>query len=170
MRIEPANAVPWSDVEHALTHGGNGSSCWCQWPVHPDYPAMTAPAKHGALREELAAATLAPALVAFIDDEAAAWCRIGPRTRQARLVGLSIVKRGTAEPLDDESVWAVSCFVVRREFRGQGLARALLEHGVEFARSNGARVIEGYPIDLAERPGRPPDSPSRRVRPTAARS
>ena len=31
IRIEAATAVPWSDVEHTMTGGGDGASCWCQW-------------------------------------------------------------------------------------------------------------------------------------------
>jgi hypothetical protein len=37
--------------------------------------------------------------------------------------------------------------VVRREHRGSGINLALLRAGVEYARSSGARVIEGYPVD-----------------------
>ena len=49
-------------------------------------------------------------------------------------------------------MWAVTCFVVRRAARGRGLAGALLAGAVELARQGGATVVEGYPIDLAERP------------------
>ena len=51
------------------------------------------------------------------------------------------------EPLDDPDVWAVSCFVVRREHRGQGLNARLLAAAVDFAREHGARVVEAYPVD-----------------------
>ncbi len=44
-------------------------------------------------------------------------------------------------------MWAVTCFVVRREFRGDGLAIRLLDAAVDHARAHGARVIEGYPVD-----------------------
>jgi hypothetical protein len=30
IRVEAASAVPWADVEHSLTGGGDGGSCWCQ--------------------------------------------------------------------------------------------------------------------------------------------
>lgn len=151
VRIEQARDVPWTDVERSLG-AGDGSSCWCQWPVNPDYRTMTRQAKHDALREQVGAARSGPALVAYVDDRPAGWCRIGPRTEQPRLVSLPIVRRSTHEPLDDAAVWAVSCFVVRREFRGYGVSRTLLEHAIAFAFERGARLIEGYPIDLAERP------------------
>ena len=53
----------------------------------------------------------------------------------------------TEEPWDDPSVWAVSCFVVRREHRGNGLNARLLDAAVDYARAGGARVLEAYPID-----------------------
>ncbi len=158
IRVEQATDVPWSDVEAALTHGGNGSTCWCQWAVNPAYPTMSRDEKRDALRAELAAARAASPLVAYVDGAVAGWCRSAPRTDQPRLAHNSVVMRGTAEPMDDDTVWAVTCFVVRREYRGRGLAHTLLEHAVRLARDDGARMIEGYPIDLAERPGRPPNT------------
>ncbi|WP_394770392.1 GNAT family N-acetyltransferase [Lacisediminihabitans sp.] len=158
IRVERADRVPWPDVEAALGHGGNGSTCWCQWAVNPDYSTMSRDEKHDALRDELAAGQVASPLVAYVDGAAAGWCRIAPRTEQPRLAHLSVVRRGSVEPMDDGTVWAVTCFVVRREYRGRGLAHTLLEHAVSLARDNGARMIEGYPIDLAERPGRPPNT------------
>jgi GNAT superfamily N-acetyltransferase len=41
------------------------------------------------------------------------------------------------------------CFVVRPGYRRRGVARALLEGAIEYARSRGAVAIEGYPADTA---------------------
>ena len=62
-----------------------------------------------------------PALIAYVDGEAAGWVRVGPRTAQMRIGRTRDIAANTPEPLDDPDVWAVSCFVVRREHRGQGL-------------------------------------------------
>jgi GNAT superfamily N-acetyltransferase len=37
----------------------------------------------------------------------------------------------------------------RKEFRGQGLAARLLDAAVDHARTHGARVVEGYPVDTS---------------------
>ena len=100
------------------------------------------------LRDELARDT-PPALIASVDGEPAGWVRIGPRPAQRRIARTRMIVRSTAEPLDDDSVWAVTCFVVRREHRGRGLTARLLDAAVSFAADRGARVIEGYPIDTA---------------------
>ena len=51
--------------------------------------------------------------------------------------------------LPGDEVWAVTCFVVARAARRSGVASALLEAAVTYAREHGARVIEGYPVDTA---------------------
>lgn len=46
---------------------------------------------------------------------------------------------------------SIPAWVLPAEFRGQGVARALLDGAVAYARKYGARLIEAYPLD---RPGR----------------
>ncbi len=55
-------------------------------------------------------------------------------------------------PVDGQPVWSVTCFFIRPGSRGKGVATALLEAACAFAAANGARIVEGYPIDpLGER-------------------
>lgn len=56
--------------------------------------------------------------------------------------------------VDDRPVWSVIYFVVPSEHRGQGVAQALLDRAVAYARKQGATLIEAYPVD---RPGRASD-------------
>jgi ribosomal protein S18 acetylase RimI-like enzyme len=55
------------------------------------------------------------------------------------------------KPVDDRPVWSVVCFVVPSEYRGQGIAEALLKAAVAYAAKQGARLIEGYPMDKRAR-------------------
>jgi GNAT superfamily N-acetyltransferase len=48
---------------------------------------------------------------------------------------------------DLEGVWSVTCFVVRKGFRRQGLMYELAAATVEYGRQVGARVLEGYPTE-----------------------
>lgn len=63
-----------------------------------------------------------------------------------------MAQRVTTSPTS-EVPWehVVVCFVVRREFRGQGLMAELALAGTEWALDHGARIIEGYPLDPAEK-------------------
>ncbi|MGO2933432.1 GNAT family N-acetyltransferase [Microbacterium sp.] len=151
--ITTALASPeiWDDIQHTLSGGGDGRSCQCVWPVltnkewqTTDLDQRTALFRHEVLSDR------PPGIVAYVDDEPAGWVRIGPRPAQRRLGRTRNIVATTQEPLDDDSVWAVSCFVVRKEYRGQGLNAALLDAAIAYARDSGARVIEGYPIDTAQ--------------------
>ena len=145
---EVATIALWDDVQRALTGGGDGASCQCIWPVlsNKDWNATTTPQRTEMFRAEIDAGP-PPGIIAYVDGEAAGWIRIGPRTRQARIPRTRIIAAASTEPFDDESVWAVTCFVVRREHRGAGLNAALLRAAVGYARESGARLIEGYPVD-----------------------
>ncbi|MBZ4486780.1 GNAT family N-acetyltransferase [Microbacterium sp. cx-55] len=146
--VLPAGPGRFDDVEHALTGGGDGASCQCQWwtLTNADYSRSTREERAELMRAETLAAT-PPGLVAQIDGETAGWVRVGPRTLLPRLSRTRIYAAHSSEPWDDETVWAVSCFSVRREFRRQGVARTLLTHAIDFARGHGARLLEAYPVD-----------------------
>lgn len=145
---EVATTDRWDDVQHALTGGGDGASCQCIWPVlsNKDWNTTTTPQRTEMFRAEIDEGP-PPGVIAYVDSEAAGWIRVGPRTRQDRIPRTRIIAAATTEPFDDDSVWAVTCFVVRREHRGTGLNHALLEAAVDYARESGARLIEGYPVD-----------------------
>jgi ribosomal protein S18 acetylase RimI-like enzyme len=54
------------------------------------------------------------------------------------------------KPVDEQPVWSIICFVVPAEFRGQGVAQALLSGAIAYARKHGARLIESYPVEKPE--------------------
>jgi ribosomal protein S18 acetylase RimI-like enzyme len=151
--IVPASDVPWAAVEHALTGGGDGASCWCQWFLlkRSEFDAATRAQRRERLRQEVKTVVPAPGLVAQVDGAAAGWVRVGPRPGQARLGATRVVRSGSPEPVDDPDVWAITCLVVRREHRRRGLAKALVEAAVRHAAGNGARLIEAYPFDTDQR-------------------
>ncbi|GAA5037339.1 GNAT family N-acetyltransferase [Microbacterium fluvii] len=146
--IEPATPSRFDDTELTLTGGGDGGSCQCQWWMltGAQFDATTRSERVELLREQHEQ-TLAPGLIAYVDGEAAGWVKVAPRTAQPRLARTRAYAQNSPEPFDDPNVWAVSCFSVRREHRGQGLNAALLEAAVAFAKNHGARYVEGYPID-----------------------
>jgi GNAT superfamily N-acetyltransferase len=154
VRVVAATADGFALVEHALTGGGDGGSCWCRFLLETRsvFDASSRDEKRAALRSELAAADVPPALVATVDGAGAGWVRVAPRPAQAGVLRTRVVRAGSREPRSDADVWAVTCFVIRREHRGTGLAAALLDAAVAHAVTHGARVIEGYPVDRGERP------------------
>src|SRR5690606_20334509 len=131
---ERATITRWDDVQHSLSGGGDGRSCQCIWPIlsNKDWQSTDLAQRRQMLHDEIASGP-PPGLVAYVDGEAAGWIRVGPRTAQTRILRTRAIAAATAEPLDDPSVWAVTCFVVRREFRGMGLNAQLLDAAIAYA-------------------------------------
>ena len=56
-------------------------------------------------------------------------------------------RSATLKPVDDEPVWSVVCFYIKAGHRRQGVSSALLKAAVRHAKAQGARIVEGYPVD-----------------------
>ncbi|MCW5953025.1 MAG: GNAT family N-acetyltransferase [Propionibacteriaceae bacterium] len=146
--IEPATSERFEDTQHALSGGGDGRGCQCQWwmMTNAEWNRTTQSERQDRLRAEIDAGP-PPALIAYVDGEAAGFVRVGPRPTHVRLARTRTLAPNSPEPRDDPLIWTVSCFVVRREYRNQGLNARLLAAAVAYARRSGARAIEAYPID-----------------------
>lgn len=83
-------------------------------------------------------------LVSYLDGQPVGWCAVEPRSEYMRLGQTPWKDRDEDE--SDDTVWAVACFVVRAGYRRQGLTYPLARAAVEYAREQGARAIEGYPM------------------------
>jgi ribosomal protein S18 acetylase RimI-like enzyme len=83
-----------------------------------------------------------PGLIGYRGKVPVGWVSIGPREAYAKLQRSPVMK-----PVDEQPVWSVICFVVPSEYRGQGVAQALLEAAIAYARKQGATLVEAYPVD-----------------------
>lgn len=91
-------------------------------------------------------ATTTSGLVAYVDDEPAGWVAVERRTAYPKLRTSRVPWSGRDEDKDDEGIWAVTCLVVRKGYRGRGLTYPLARATVDFARQRGARALEAYPM------------------------
>ena len=150
--VRPATEVPWDDVRTVFGTRGDPSRCWCQWfKVTNAEWESTEPAQfERMLCDQVSAATVSPGLIAYADGEPAGWAAVEARPGYRRLTTM-MVAAASPEPQGDPAVWAVTCFVVRVGYRKRGVSAALLAGAMEFARSHGARLLEGYPVDVAEK-------------------
>jgi GNAT superfamily N-acetyltransferase len=76
--------------------------------------------------------------------EPVGWVSLGPRSDFVRLSTSRLLAA-----VDDLPVWSIVCFVVARQARGRGVARALLKAAVGYATEHGAELLEAYPVDTA---------------------
>jgi GNAT superfamily N-acetyltransferase len=149
LTVVPVTPDRWQELAAFAEPNGFYSGCWCTWwqLSAKDWDAAPAAERRDRLAREVAGAPVPPGLLALRDGAVVGWVRVGPRGDHPRLQRSPKLK-----PVDDEPVWIVSCFVVRRDARRRGVGSALLRAAVEFARQHGAAAVEGVPIDATGRP------------------
>lgn len=146
IEIHPATADRFDDVATLLgPQQQDAPACWCLYfrLTSSEFGAVHGAARPQLLRD-LCSREDAPGVLAYLDGEPVGWCALGPRAEMGRLERSRTIPR-----IDDVPVWSIVCFVVRPGFRRRGVAGALLEGAVEYARSRGATMVEGYPADTA---------------------
>ena len=89
---------------------------------------------------------LFPLLIGYLGKVPVGWVSVGPREDYAKLKRSPVMKA-----VDERPVWSIICFVVPSDYRGQGVAQALLDGAVAYARKHGARLVEAYPVDKPAR-------------------
>ena len=149
--FHPLTPDRWLDFEKLFGPRGACGGCWCMyWRL----TRTQFDEQHGELNHRnikaLVDSNIIPGILAYAGDEPVGWCSIAPREEFSTLSRSRILK-----PVDDQPVWSAVCFFVARSQRRKGLTVELLRAAVEFARANGARIVEGYPVE--PKSGKAPD-------------
>jgi len=144
---KPLTPETWNDFETLFGPRGACGGCWCMtWRLsRAEFRANEGAGNRAAMRA-LVHAGQQPGVLLYGDGRAIAWCAVAPREEYIRL-GASKVWA----PVDGKKVWSVSCFFVDKKARGKGVSVEVLKAAVEFARSKGAEIVEGYPQELKEK-------------------
>jgi GNAT superfamily N-acetyltransferase len=152
--IRPLTAETWDALAALFREGGDPRWCWCQfWRLRSkDFAALKVPQLRERLHDQ-AASKDPPGLVAFDGDRALGWVSLGPRSEFERIVRSKVIPT-----IDDRPVWSIVCFVVSSSARGQGVARAMLDGAVRYARERGAKALEAYPIRVNAREAASPEA------------
>jgi GNAT superfamily N-acetyltransferase len=141
----------WDDVVAVFDGPGDPGRCWCQWFYRgARADRVSAEGNRAALRGQVREHP--PGVLGYLDGEPSGWCAVAPRPTYTRLVRSTLLVGTSEGELAEPAVWSVTCFVVRRTARGRGLTGPLLAGALDLARRGGARVVEGYPVDTAQRP------------------
>ena len=141
--VRPATLARFDDVATMLGPKNPASNvCWC---LSHRLDAKTSKGLVGPERGEyvkqLCGREVAPGVLAYDGDDVVGWAAVAPRSELP-------FERSTKIPhVDDLPVWSIWCIRVRPGHRRRGIAHALLEGAVEYARTRGAPAVEGYPVD-----------------------
>ncbi|MDO9301632.1 MAG: GNAT family N-acetyltransferase, partial [Anaerolineales bacterium] len=52
------------------------------------------------------------------------------------------------KPIDDQEVWSITCFFVEKKHRRKGITVELLKAAVDYVKTQGGKIVEGYPVDV----------------------
>jgi len=156
--VVPANEASWDDLAAVFGTADYACRCRCQrFKVVGWVWRDTTQEERDAMQREQTAcgepdAPSTSGLVAYLDGEPVGWVAVEPRTAYPKLRTSRVPWKGRDEDKDDDGVWAVTCFVVRKSHRGRGLTYPLARAAVDFARARGARALEAY--SMITQPGK----------------
>jgi ribosomal protein S18 acetylase RimI-like enzyme len=156
LTVSPLTPDRWADLEAIFNAKGCSVArgCWCMYyrrsgsQEQPSSGTTRAQANRTELKA-LVDSGRPPGLLGYRGKVPVGWVSVGPREDYAKLARSPVMK-----PVDDQPVWSVICFVVPTQYRGQGVAQALLAGAVAYAKKHGAKLVEAYPVD---KPGRSND-------------
>jgi len=145
LEVRPLTPARADDVK-TITASTWGGQCWDLW-WRSTKPFATPGASKDkkerdrrAMLAKLARRRHAPVLVAYDGDEPVGFVSLGPRLDYERFRA-----QKSTQPVDDVPAWVIPCITVRKPYRGQGIALALIRAAVEYAGAHGAPAVEGYP-------------------------
>ncbi len=143
MKLEFHALTPdrWEDLEALFGPRGATAGCWCMYwrQTGAEWKASSGDERRKALHRIVKRGE-EPGILAYEDAEPVAWCAVAPREVYRRLENARTLK-----PIDDQPVWSVSCFFVKRGYRKQGMTTKLLAAVKAHVKKRGGRILEGYP-------------------------
>lgn len=135
----PVDQSNWADLEALFEQRGGPHNCWCMtWRPMPAKDRGNKSAKKRALLSLVGNKTPI-GLLAYAGGIPVGWCSVAPQQTFRKL------REETGEE-DAGNTWSITCFYVSRAFRGKGVADRLIAAAIAYASSNGATVVEAYPV------------------------
>ncbi len=149
--FHPLTPQRWTDFEKLFGPRGACGGCWCMyWRLSPtQYNEQHGEPNRRNIKALVDSGNI-PGILAYEADEPVGWCSIAPREEFPTLARSRILK-----PVDNQPVWSVVCFFTARRQRRTGLTVKLLQASIEYARTKGACIVEGYPVE--PKGGKAPD-------------
>jgi GNAT superfamily N-acetyltransferase len=147
LEYHPVTAERRADLARFSETHGKFRYCSCmRWRLtSTEYQRSTKESRIATLDGLVAADTPVGAL-AYLDGELMGWVAVAPREALGALERFKALAR-----VDGQPVWSVTCFFIDRRVRRQGVPLGLLKAAVAYAQSQGARIIEGYPVEPGAR-------------------
>jgi GNAT superfamily N-acetyltransferase len=144
VKFQPLTPKNWPDLDMLFgTHGTYGG-CWCMWwrLTSSEFQKQLGRGNKRAMKKIVDSGEV-PGILAYVDGQPSGWCSFGPREKFGRLERSPILRR-----VDQKPVWSIVCYYVDKTYRGQGLMEKLTQSAIDYTRSQGVKIVEGYPLEL----------------------
>ncbi len=143
LEIHPLTKDRWQDFEILFGKRGACGGCWCMfWRLsRPEFERGKGEGNRRAMKALLAQGEVT-GLLAYEGDVPVGWCSIAPRGQFSGLQRSRIL-----QPVDEQPVWSLTCFFVAKSHRHRGISVKLLRAACDYAKKNGGKIVEGYPIE-----------------------
>lgn len=139
----PLRKNNWKDFETLFGERGACGGCWCMsWLLTKKEFDANKGAGNKRKMKKLVDSHNEPGILAYFNNEPVGWCAIAPRENYIRLENSRVLKR-----IDEEAVWSIPCFFIKKEFRRKGLSTEILKAAAEYCKLKGVKIVEGYPAE-----------------------
>jgi GNAT superfamily N-acetyltransferase len=144
--VLPLTNDRWEDLVELFNRPGASivRGCWCMYYRKSGQSGVGPGATNKRALRSLVDRGCVPGLIGYEEGHPVGWISLGPREDYEKLRRSPVMK-----PVDDKPVWSIVCFFVDKQARGRGVSEALLKGAIDYARSQGATLLEAYPVDKA---------------------
>jgi GNAT superfamily N-acetyltransferase len=143
LSFKPLKRNLWNDFEELFGPNGACGGCWCMfWKLRGKAYDEARVYETRQMHKSIVDSGTTTGLLAYYHGEVVGWVAVEPRSDYPKLAHSRALK-----PVDDQPVWSVTCFFVAKKFRKKGITVELLKAAIEYVKTHGGKIVEGYPVD-----------------------
>ncbi|OIP11941.1 MAG: hypothetical protein AUJ99_06260 [Caldisericum sp. CG2_30_36_11] len=143
LKFRPLTLDKWNDLEQLFGENGACGGCWCMyWRLtRKKFTEQLGNINRRAFKKIVKSGEI-PGIIAYSKGKPVGWISIAPREQFPALERSQTLKR-----IDDKPVLSIVCFFIDKSFRKKGITRLLIKNALDYAKENGANIVEGYPAE-----------------------
>jgi GNAT superfamily N-acetyltransferase len=141
----------WPDFERLFSQGNGWDFCWCMHfhrsrlsPGSDKLRRTERSVRNRRDKKELVELGRSHGILVYAEGEPIGWCQYGLSEELPRIDESRHYRR--LESDGTKKLWRITCFVVDKRYRRQGVAGVALKAALEAIRKKGGGLVEAYPV------------------------